>query len=240
MASSAGDTYLELLKEEAMAKFNTEDPTIEEMQSIAESNANLAILDKAMIVGFGNAGLETVGFFGITKASQIAMKGGKSILRDGTRKSFSEAVRRSGKSIKYSAANEGITEALQTGLSDAVTNQFSGVNAYIESAATGALVGGLLPLGGKIAKQSATEIKASYNIISGKFNSKSTEAFFNSKIEDIKTAVEKKEISDVEGQEKIEHLTEIRNANTPHPKIYQRGVKGLSCRPNDRTFRART
>lgn len=224
MASSAGDTYLELLKEEAMAKFNTEDPTIEEMQSIAESNANLAILDKAMIVGFGNAGLETVGFFGITKASQIAMKGGKSILRDGTRKSFSEAVRRSGKSIKYSAANEGITEALQTGLSDAVTNQFSGVNAYIESAATGALVGGLLPLGGKIAKQSATEIKASYNIISGKFNSKSTEAFFNSKIEDIKTAVEKKEISDVEGQEKIEHLTEIRNANTRIPKY----IKGES------------
>ena len=62
MASSAGDTYLELLKKEAMAKFDTEDPTIEEMQSIAESNANLAILDKAMIVGFGNAGLEAVGF----------------------------------------------------------------------------------------------------------------------------------------------------------------------------------
>ena len=219
VAQAAGDTYLGLIRKKAKEVYDTEDPTLDQVKAILDSPYAAEAREIAANVGLASGLAEVGGLTSISKAAKLGMKEiGKSILRSESKVTVRNFIKTVGGHSKTGAINESFTEVLQTGISDIGMGEFSGVEAYVESAGAGALMGGFLPAAGMIVKQTNAEIKAGYNIVAGKLNKNSAEAFFNEKLRELEQA-KAAGIIDEDGYEgKKSALLEVRNVNTKIPK----------------------
>ena len=219
VAQAAGDTYLGLLRKKAEEVYDTEDPTIDQVNAIMDSPYAAEAREIAANVGMASGLAEVGGLTSISKAAKQGMKEiGKSILRSESKVTVRSFMKTVGGHSKTGAINEAFTEGLQTAISDIGMGEFSGVEAYVESIGAGALMGGFLPAGGMVVKQTNAEIKAGYNIVAGKLNKNSTEAFFNEKLKELERAKAAGAVDEDSYEGKKSALIEVRNANTKIPK----------------------
>ena len=194
--------------------------------------------DQAEAAGFAvlQTALERVG---ATKAVKAGLKGiglGSKLrtsipsLFRGDIKKFVRQTALASKEKFKAGVGEFLTEGAQQGLGQISTGvQISGVKdafKYLDSeeikeaAKAGGIVGLGLGIGGSAIRQTSIELKSLSKQIAGKFDAKSSEAFFNDKIQELEKAYKDGKIKKANYEEKVKAVTEVRNANASIPKNF--------------------
>lgn len=219
MAQEFGEAYYDSLSEIASKKFNTDNPTKEQLLSIIETKED--DVATALKVGIVVGALERIGAGAQVKALLASKKIMGSVLR-GEFKSFVKKATVAGKEIRRSGFAEFLTESTQTvasqlGKTYSTDTNFFDLKEIAESGAQGGIVGTLFPFAGKVAKQSTIEIRGTARTVASKFNQEHSEHYFKAAKINIDKKLRDGEISAEEHKSTIEDLQSIRNATSKIP-----------------------
>jgi hypothetical protein len=225
-----GGIYWERIQEEAISKRkkDTGEPvTAIEMISVLKNEKFLNDTeDLAIAGGFIGGQLERIGAGKALKP--FVIKGTKSILRGGIKNFVKDVVTKGVNNTKNGLA-ESLTEVLQeVTQSVAVSGKLPEGEQLFKAGGTGFIVGAAFGTTGNVMQQSITEIKTINNMIAGKLNPKSAEAFYNAKIAEIDDLLTKysdnpKAVSNL--QEKRDLIIKAKEANIKIPSNFSGKTK---------------
>jgi hypothetical protein len=182
--------------------------------------------DLAIAGGFIGGQLERIGAGKALKP--FVIKGTKSILRGGIKNFVKDVVTKGVNNTKNGLA-ESLTEVLQeVTQSVAVSGKLPEGEQLFKAGGTGFIVGAAFGTTGNVMQQSITEIKTINNMIAGKLNPKSAEAFYNAKIAEIDDLLTKysdnpKAVSNL--QEKRDLIIKAKEANIKIPSNFSGKTK---------------
>jgi len=165
--------------------------------------------------------------FGASKAlSTFTIKGTQSLLRGGY-KSFIKGVANGTLKNQKNAAIESVTESLQEVIQAGSAGSEIKSGDLAQAAGTAYVTTSFFGIAGKVKSQSAVEIRSAAKMIAGKLNPNSSEAIFNTKIEEINNLIDEEiktggRDSDTTKSlvEKRNSVKEIRDANKTLPNNY--------------------
>ncbi len=214
-----GEIYYTNLKAIASKKFNTNNPTKEQLLQIIELGEDEDAIARLAATAVG--GLEAIG----AGASFKALLANKRLVGSIIRGEFKQLAKKGAVSTAAnfkSGLTESLTEALQTDVAQASTSIVTGQNHFnskerLEGAGAGFLIGFLLPLGGNIARQSTIEVRTTARKVASNFDAEHSERYFDVAKDNINLKLLEGEISAEEHKNTIEDLQSVRNASNKIP-----------------------
>jgi len=227
-AQEFGNSYFDNI--DAYLDKNNLQRTPENMLAAVEAGeGDVAI---ATTVGLVNSALEKVGADNIAKGifGETGKVAVKSLINDGFKKYItSQAAQQGATQIAKGGFVEFLTEAFQTassqlGKGSSVDDVFGYIDTkeITESAKAGGIVGTILPFGGKTIKATARETVNAAKAVAAKFNPEATLNYLNLAEEQIKKS---SELSAPEKEQRINAISEIRNANVKIPSFIKGDAK---------------
>jgi len=200
----------------------------EEMISVLEDDnfADSAAM-RSVSGGFIGGQLERIGAAKVFKP--FAIKGVSSILRGGSKKIIKNALATGGNMSK-GGFSEALTEIGQDLVQSVASGNELNTENMFEAGATGFIVGAVLPGVAAVKSQSVAEFKTVANVIAGRLNPKSTEAYFNGQLKQLDNLIVNETDPAVQEdlQNKRDALLEVRNANTKIPGDFNNESKKQS------------
>lgn len=181
-AQMAGDNYLRQVQKQAKVKYNTLQPSIDQLMRVVEEDVNNEMFDSAMGVGFVSGAAEYVG------ASSVLGKSlGMSILKEGARQNAASLVKgqfkhwlkqqsKNGLTSVRGGFDEMMTEVFQQAASDVTVGEYIREN-YIQGGGAGFIMGSLLPFSGNVTSSTITEVSNAYAVAAGKLDIKGLREF---------------------------------------------------------------
>lgn len=220
-AQIGSDIYSQGIDIEARKRFeipDDESPTIEQLAEVLKDDKFMSNLEAKAVGGGYIAGqLERFGAGKTLKA--FTTSGVKSILRGGY-KNFLKGVANGTIANTQIGATEAITEVLQEVIQSGASGTSIDGEQLFKAGGTGFISSTALGIGGKTKSQTATEIKTISKIISGRLNPKSSEAFLNNKLKDLKVSFDNGDISEAAYNESANAIKNVKNANASIPKNF--------------------
>jgi len=216
--------YEQLIQDAAREKFGLrpdQQPSIAQLLEVANDNAlHDLITSKSQLSGIIMGSLEYIGANQLVKPFFKNLNVGvASLIRGQYKRMLQSGVAMVGQSASGSFT-EAITEGLQTAVSSAATGNWSSEE-FLQAIGQGAIVGFALPFGGNVVAQSARELSSIYRITSGKLNKESAEAYFNGQLKELENSFKNGKIKKKDYEEKLEIITNLRNANTKIPREFK-------------------
>ena len=182
---------------------------------------------RAVSGGFIGGQLERIGAAKVFKP--FAIKGVASILRGGSKKIIRNVLATGGNMGK-GGFSEALTEIGQDLVQSVASGNELNTENMFEAGATGFIVGAVLPGVAAVKSQSVAEFKTIANVIAGRLNPKSTEAYFNGQLKQLDNLITNEADPAVQQdlQNKRDALLEVRNANTKIPGDFSNDSKKRS------------
>jgi len=181
-AQMTGENYFRQVEKKAKVKYNTLQPSIDQMMKVIEDDVNDEIFESASVVGAYSGAAEYIG------ASSVLNKSlGGQILRQGVRQNQASLVKGQFKRFLTQQRDRGITslrggfdemmtELFQTAASDVTVNEFNAEH-YFQSGGAGFVMGFALPMAGNISSATTNEVRDAYRVASGKLDLKGMNQF---------------------------------------------------------------
>ena len=186
-AQMMGDNYMRQVEKEAKLKYDTDQPTIEQLIKTVEDDVDDSMFESASRVGLASGAAEYMGATSVFRATSSSIGKISSITRKqiketaaslvkGQYKNFLRQQLRNGRTYASSGFDEAITEATQQLVSDISVNNFD-YEGYVQGVGAGFLMGFLLPFSGNIASTTAREVSNAYALAHGKLDIKGMREF---------------------------------------------------------------
>ena len=224
-AQEYGNAYFDTIiaKMEANGEEYTEERFLEYLDA-GEGDSAIAAVSGIIQSALEFTGAATIAGTLISKPAKAIIR---TIMKDGIKKFIKSGGLQSGsRNVARGYLTEYLTESFQT-LTSQISKGYSinDIDKYIDfdeiqkSGAAGGLVGFFLPFGKQVATQTIKETKAITNNIIAKFDPNSQAAILNNLKRDIRAAVLSKKITEQQGEDKINAISDIENSNAKIPKI---------------------
>ena len=186
------------------------------------------IAAKAAAGGFVSGQLERIGAAKAFKP--FVTKGVSSILRGGIKRALINTGKGVGNMSK-GGFSEMLTEIGQELIQASASGNEIDTEGMFKAGASGFIVGAVLPGVGNLKNQSIAEIKTIANVIAGRLNPKSSEAYFNKQLQTIDSLIKQEKdngrsVYDLEA--KRDAILNVRNANKKIPGDFSEASKKRS------------
>lgn len=181
-AQMAGDNYLRQVQSIAKERYNTPQPSIEQLMKVVEDDVDDNIFNSAVAVGAYGGAAEYVGAtsvlgksLGMNLLGSEARKNTAALMKGQFKAWGQQQLKRTGTSFR-GGFDEMITEVFQQAASDVTVGEYIKEN-YIQGGGAGFVMGFLMPFGSNVAASTAKEASTAYSIASGKLDLKGMKQF---------------------------------------------------------------
>lgn len=181
-AQMAGDNYLRQVQSIAKERYNTLQPSIEQLMKVVEDDVDDDIFNSAVAVGAYGGAAEYVGAtsvlgksLGMNLLGSEARKNTAALMKGQFKAWGQQQLKRTGTSFR-GGFDEMMTEVFQQAASDVTVGEYIKEN-YIQGGGAGFVMGFLMPFGSNVAASTAKEVSTAYSIASGKLDLKGMKQF---------------------------------------------------------------
>ena len=217
-AQMMGSNYLIQVQKIARERYNTLEPTIDQLMRVVEDDTEDKIFESASLVGAASGVAEYVGATSVLKKSiglaaiRGLSKNSASLVKGQFKLFLKQSAKRGSVSVR-GGFDEAMTELFQQVASDVTVDEYNKEN-YIQGGGTGALMGFMMPFGAGVVRSTNREIANTYSIATGKLDLKGMREFQSFNIKKLNKDLENKVITREEYDEKVSLLEDFSMAST--------------------------